>query len=75
MNYLKVEGQNDLIRDPNTNSIINVNMTEYQQYLTRRTIKNEENQKIDNLETDVNSIKSELDEIKQLLLGLVNGSK
>lgn len=75
MNYLKVEGQNDLIRDPNTNSIINVNMTEYQQYLTRRTIKNEENQKIDNLETDVNSIKSDLDEIKQLLLGLVNGSK
>jgi hypothetical protein len=75
MNYLKVEGQNDLFRDPNTNSIVNVSMTEYNQYLSRKNLKNSENQKIDNLESDVNGIKNDLDEIKQLLRGLINGSK
>lgn len=74
MEYLKVEGHNNLIRDPITNSIINTNMSEYQQYLSRRNIKNEENQKIQNLEQDVDSIKDDLNEIKNLLRRLVNES-
>jgi hypothetical protein len=73
MEYLKVEGHNNLIRDPNTNSIINTNMSEYQQYLSRRSIKNDENQKIQNLEQDVDCIKDDLNEIKTLLRRLVNG--
>ena len=75
MEYLKVEGHNNLIRDPNTNSIINTNMSEYQQYLSRRNIKGEENQKIQNLEQDVDSIKDDLNEIKTLLRRLVNESR
>lgn len=74
MNYLKVKGHNDLFRDPMTNSIVNVNMTEYQQYLTRRNVKSEENQKVQNLEEDVNNIKEDLNEIKSLLRRLINGS-
>jgi hypothetical protein len=73
MEYLKVEGHNNLIRDPNTNSIINTDMSEYQQYLSRRSIKNDENQKIQNLEQDVDCIKDDLNEIKTLLRRLVNG--
>ena len=75
MDYLKVEGHNNLVRDPNTNSIINTNMTEYQQYITRRNVKNEENSKLESLEDDVTNIKSDLDEIKTLLRSLINGSK
>jgi hypothetical protein len=74
MDYLKVEGHNDLLRDPNTNSIINTNMSEYKQYIARRNMKSEENQKLENLESDVNNIKNDLDEIKSLLRSLVNGS-
>lgn len=75
MNYLKVKEHNDLFRDPYTNSIINVNMTEYQQYLTRKSKKEEETQKINNLESDISSLKQDLDEIKSLLRDLANGSK
>jgi len=75
MDYLKVEGHSNLIRDPHTNSIINNNMSEYQEYLSRRETKNDENQKIQNLETDVTNMKGDLDEIKFLLRSLVDGSK
>lgn len=75
MNYLKVEGHNNLLRDPITNSIINTNMTEYQQYIARRNVKSEENQKVQNLEEDVASMKEDLNEIKSLLRSLINGPK
>ncbi len=75
MEYLKVEGHNNLIRDPITNSIINTNMSEYQQYISRRNMKNEENQKLQNLDEDVANIKNDLDEIKSLLRSLIDGSR
>lgn len=75
MDYIKVKGHEGLIRDPNTNSIINTNMSEYQEYLSRKKIKSEENQKIQNLETDVANMRDDLDEIKFLLRSLINESK
>ena len=75
MEYLKVEGHNNRLRDPHTNSIINTNMSEYQQYLARRNVKNEENQKLQNLESDVSNMKNDLDEIKSLLRSLIDGSR
>lgn len=75
MKYLKVEGHSNLLRDPNTNSIINNNMSEYEEYLLRRETKNDENRKIQNLESDVANIKDDLDEIKFLLRSLINESK
>lgn len=75
MEYLRVEGHNELLRDPITNSIINTNMSEYQQYIARRNVKTEENQKVQTIEEDVASMKEDLDEIKFLLRSLVNGSK
>lgn len=75
MDYLKVEGFNNLVRDPNTNSIINTNMSEYQQYITRRNIKSEENEKLDSLENEVTNIKNDLDEIKTLLRSLIDGPR
>jgi len=75
MDFIKVKGHDHLIRDPKTNSIINTNMSEYKEYLSRRDSKTEENQKIQNLERDLDNIKDDLDEIKFLLRNLVNGSK
>ena len=75
MEYAKVEGNFHLLRDSKTNSIINTNMVEYQEYLNRRNVKADENQKIQHLESDVANIKNDLSEIKSLLRSLVNESR
>jgi len=75
MNYLKVEGYTHLMRDEKTNSIVNTNMSEYQEYISRRNAKDEENQKVQNIEEELASMKDDIDEIKMLLRSLVNGSK
>ena len=75
MNYIKVEGYSHLLRDESTNSIINTNMSEYQEYIARRNTKNEENQKTQNMREELANMKSDIDEIKTLLRSLIDGSK
>lgn len=72
MEFLKVEGHNSYIRDPKSNSIINVNTNEYNEYLSRKESKNKEIQKIQNLEQEVASMKDDLSEIKSLLRRIAN---
>ena len=69
-----MEGHKDLARDPETNAIVNVNTLEYTQYLSRRDVKTEKNQKVQTMEQDLANVKSELNEIKLLLKELLNGS-
>jgi len=75
MDYYTVEGHGDLARDPETNAIINVNRTDYNQYVERRSVKSKENQKVQTIEDQVANMKGELDEIKSLLKELINGSR
>jgi len=69
-----MEGHKDLARDPETNAIVNVNNLEYTQYLSRRDVKTEKNQKVQTMEQDLANVKSELNEIKSLLKELLHGS-
>jgi len=69
-----MEGHKDLARDPETNAIVNVNNLEYTQYLSRREVKTEKNQKVQTMEQDLANVKSELNEIKSLLKELLHGS-
>jgi len=73
--YHGVEGHGDLLRDPETNSIVNSNSIEYEQYVARRNVKREKNQKVQTIEEEVANIKSDINEIKSLLKELLNGSK
>lgn len=75
MEYLKVKGYSNLLRDPQTNSIINTNTSEYQEYISRKNTKQNEEQKIQSIEEDVAMMKDDLNEIKTLLRSLINGSK
>ncbi len=70
----KLEGHSDLARDPKTNSIINVNSTDYQQYIARRSVKDDEIEKSQNVEQELADLKGEINEIKSLLKELVNGN-
>ena len=54
---------------------INVNRTDYNQYVERRSVKSKENQKVQTIEEEVANIKGELDEIKFLLKEIINGSR
>ena len=73
--YMKVKGHEGLLRDPHTNSIVNTDHSEYNEYLSRKQAKSKDNQKIQSLEEDLANMKSDIDEIKSLLRSIANGSK
>ena len=73
-NYIPVEGNSDLVRDPKTDQIINTNENAYQQYITRRQKRKYEKEKALTVEQDLANLISELGEIKSLLKELVNGN-
>jgi len=75
MDYIKVEGHSNLKRDPHTNSIINDNMKEYNEYMKRKNLKSKETDKIQNIEDDLARIKDDMDELKTLIRSLINGSR
>lgn len=72
MNKLKVEGHPDLVRDPKSSAVINNNTQEYEEYMRNYKLRKIKNDRIDSMESDMKNIKSELDEIKSLLLNLTN---
>jgi hypothetical protein len=72
MKYSKVSGHSNLIRDEETKAILNTNMNDYNSYMAQKRLKERENQKIQNLEQDVDIIKDDLNEIKNLLRRLLN---
>ena len=69
--FIKVEGHSNLVRDTYTNSIVNTNVSEYQIYMQR--VKNREKQgdQIRNAVKEINTLKTELREIKNLIKELV----
>lgn len=73
--FSKVEGYSSLIRDNSTNAILNTNMNDYQNYKNLKKSRESEGQKLQNLEDDMNRMKSDIDEIKNLLMVLTYGSK
>ena len=75
MDFYELEGNKDLARDPETNTIVNVNKVSYDQYIASRKAKSEKNQKVQTMEQDLANVKSELNEIKSLLRELINGPK
>jgi hypothetical protein len=70
---MKVEGHESLIRDENTNAILNTNLSEYDQYLSIRSKRKKGTDRIDNMENDLKSLKDDINEIKTLLRALSNG--
>ncbi len=74
MEQYNIDGNKDLARDPITNAIININELNYDQYVSIRKLKNKKNQVVDNIEEDINDLRSEINEIKSLLKELVHGN-
>ena len=74
MEKVQVKGHSNLFRDKSSNAILNTDMNAYQNYMESKRIKEEETKRITNIEDDLNSLKGDIDEIKNMLRSLVNGS-
>jgi predicted nucleic acid-binding Zn-ribbon protein len=69
---IKVKDSPHLFRDGKTNAIVNTNKMEYDNYLKMKNAKEKEKQKLSNLESELESVKNDISEIKSLILGLYN---
>ena len=70
--YLKVETDKTHVRDMESNAIVNRNKGEYDKFIKLSQKKYEEKKKFDNMRSDLDSLKQDMNEIKTLLLNIMN---
>ena len=70
---IKVEGHSDLVRDESSNAIINTNKSAYLMAKKRADEAQRQRDEIRQTARELNSLKSEMHEIKNMLLKLVEG--
>lgn len=71
MAILKVQGHSNLIKETRTKAIINTNTSEYNIYMARIKQRNEQSDKLRSAVKEINTLKAELREIRQIVKGLV----
>ena len=64
---IKVEGYDSLVRDVRSNAIVNTNKSEYNIYMNRIKSREQQGDQIRNTIKEINILKQELFEIKELL--------
>ena len=69
MSRLKVFGYENLVRDTNSNAIVNTNKSEYKAYIARIKAREQQGDEIRNAVKEINNLKAELREIKNILKG------
>ena len=70
--YLKVKSDISLVRDVDSNAIVNQNKSEFDKFLKLSQKKYEEKTKFDNMRSDLDSLKEDMNEIKTLLRNIMN---
>ena len=71
-NYLKVKSEDSLVRDVNSNAIVNQNKDEFDKFLELSQRKYEEKRKFDDMRSDLDSLKQDMNEIKTLLRNIMD---
>ena len=74
MELRPVEGNKDLARDMDTGAILNINKEAFAGAKRAREKREKAKDQLETNTIDINSIKSELTEIKTMLRTLINGS-
>ena len=75
MSYSKVENKEHLVRDSETNAIINTDFNGFEAYKIEYRKKLHEKRNMSNMEEELKSLRSDIDEIKSLLRSIANESK
>ena len=69
----KVEGHAHLVRDLKSQAIVNTDSSAYARYMATKTHQKKKNDEIRDVIRDMNELRTEMREIKDLLLGIANG--
>ena len=70
--YLKLKSDVSLVRDTASNAIVNKNQSEFDKFLKLSQKKYEEKRKFDDMRSDLDSLKQDMDEIKTLLRNIMD---
>ena len=73
MSIVKVKGHTHLVRDLKSQAIINTDSNAYARYMARKTKQNKKDDDMRAVVREVNSLKSEMTEIKNLLKEIKDG--
>ena len=73
MSTLKVQGHTHLVRDLKSQAIINTDSDAYARYMARKVKQQKKDDEVRKVIRDVNEIKKEMFEIKDLLKKVIDG--
>lgn len=68
MDKIKIKDYPDYVKDSKSKAVLNTNISEILEYKKRKTT----DQELQNLKNEVSSIKSDLNDIKNILIGFVD---
>ena len=72
-NTAKVEGHTNLVRDLKSQAIINTDSDAYARYMARKAKQKVKDDEVRQVIREVNELKNEMREIKNLIIGAANG--
>ena len=82
MQYVQIQDSNSLVRDMSSGAVINTNRDEYLSYISKVNAQNKLKETLNNnseeiqvLKTEINSMKEDLSDIKNMLLSLIDKGK
>ena len=70
--YVKVKSDVSLVRDVDSNAIISRNQSEFDKFIKLSEKKYAEKKKFDNMRSDLDSLKQDMNEIKTLLKNIMD---
>ena len=70
--YIKVKDNDALLRDQKSNAIINDSKYEYDKYMRLKKQKHDEMNRVNRIEDEVDTIKNDINEIKNLLKSFID---
>ena len=73
MAFAKVKGHTHLVRDLKSQAIINTDSDAYARYMARKAKQSKKDDEMRSVVREVNSLKTEMREIKDLLVEIKNG--
>ena len=73
MSSVKVKGHTHLVRDLKSQAIVNTDSDAYARYMARKAKQSKKDDEMRSVVREVNSLKTEMREIKDLLVEIKNG--